>query len=150
MARSNNSFIKKQKEFARKKNRQEKEERKTERKKNATGGKLEDMMAYVDEYGNITSTPPDPLKRKAINADDIVLGARNNVKADPADAFRTGKVTFFNDAKGYGFIKDLKSQDSVFVHVNALTEAIKENDKVSFEVEQGPKGLSAVRVKKTS
>jgi len=105
------------------------------------------MMAYVDEYGNITSTPPDPLKKKSIKVEDIVLGARNNVKADPADAFRTGKVTFFNDSKGYGFIKDLKSQESVFVHVNSLTEQIKENDKVSFEVEQGPKGLSAVRVK---
>jgi molecular chaperone GrpE (heat shock protein) len=68
MARSNNSFIKKQKEFARKKNRQEKEERKTERKKNATGGKLEDMMAYVDEFGNITSTPPDPKTQNTVNS----------------------------------------------------------------------------------
>ena len=70
------------------------------------------------------------------------------MKENPEDAIRKGKVTFFNDAKGYGFIKDLKSQESIFVHINSLTEAIKENDKVSFEVEQGPKGLSAVRVKK--
>jgi cold shock CspA family protein len=104
-------------------------------------------MAYVDEYGNITSTPPDPLKRKAINPNDIVLGARNNVKPNPEDAFRKGKVTFFNEAKGYGFIKDLQSQESVFVHINSVTTPIKENDTVAFEVEQGPKGLSAVRVK---
>ena len=58
MAKSNNAFIKKQKEFIRKKKKEEKEERKTERKKNSTGGQLENMMAYVDEYGNITSTPP--------------------------------------------------------------------------------------------
>lgn len=68
MARSNNSFIKKQKELQRKKNRQEKEERKTERKKNAAGGKLEDMMAYVDEFGNLTSTPPDPKKQTTTNS----------------------------------------------------------------------------------
>ena len=150
MAKSQETFSKKEAEKKKIQKRKAKEQRREERKANAKSGSLEDMMAYVDEYGNITSTPPDPLKRKAIKTEDIVLGARNNVKADPADAFRTGKVTFFNDAKGYGFIKDLKSQESIFVHVNSLTEAIKENDKVSFEVEQGPKGLSAVRVKMAS
>ncbi|HCW08564.1 MAG TPA: hypothetical protein DGG95_14490 [Cytophagales bacterium] len=59
MAKSNNAFIKKQKELQRKKKREEKMERKTERKKNSTGGSLENMMAYVDEFGNLTSTPPD-------------------------------------------------------------------------------------------
>ena len=59
MSKSNNSFIKKQKELVRKKKREEKVERKIERKKNATGGDLESMMAYVDEFGNITSTPPE-------------------------------------------------------------------------------------------
>ena len=58
MARSNNSFIKKQKEFLRKKKQQEKVERKRERQKNSPGGALENMLAYVDEFGNITSTPP--------------------------------------------------------------------------------------------
>jgi cold shock CspA family protein len=150
MAKSQETFSKKEAEKKKLQKRKAKEERKEERKANAkTGQTLEEMMAYVDEWGNITSTPPDPLKRKAIKTEDIVLGARNNVKADPSDAFRSGKVTFFNESKGYGFIKDLKSQDSVFVHVNALTEAIKENDKVTFEVEQGPKGLSAIRVKLT-
>ncbi len=62
MSKSNNSFIKKQKELVRKKKREEKIEKKIERKKNATGGDLESMMAYVDEYGNITSTPPDKKK----------------------------------------------------------------------------------------
>lgn len=58
MAKSNNAFIKKQKELNRKKKQQEKEERKMERKKNSAGGSLENMMAYVDENGNISSTPP--------------------------------------------------------------------------------------------
>ena len=62
MAKSNNAFIKKQKELVRKKKRQEKIEKKNERKKNSSGGDLESMMAYVDEFGNITSTPPEKGK----------------------------------------------------------------------------------------
>jgi len=62
VSKSNNSFIKKQKELVRKKKREEKVERKIERKKNSTGGDLESMMAYIDEFGNITSTPPEKKK----------------------------------------------------------------------------------------
>jgi len=58
MAKSNNAFIKKQKELKRRKNREEKKARKSERKKNSPGGSLENMMAYVDKFGNLTSTPP--------------------------------------------------------------------------------------------
>jgi S-adenosylmethionine hydrolase len=68
MSKSNNSFIKKQKELKRKKKREEKKEKKVERKKNAVGGELENMMAYVDEFGNISSTPPDPKKVNTVNS----------------------------------------------------------------------------------
>lgn len=68
--------------------------------------------------------------------------------AGEGEAIRKGVVTFFNDAKGFGFIKDLQTQESVFIHANQLSEPIKENDKVSFEVEMGPKGTNAVNVKK--
>jgi len=64
MAKSNNAFIKKQKELLRKKKHQEKEERKKERQKNSQGGSLENMMAYVDEFGNISSTPPEKKKEQ--------------------------------------------------------------------------------------
>jgi len=57
-------------------------------------------------------------------------------------------LPFFNDSKGFGFIRDLQTQESVFVHVNGLAEQIKENDKVTFETEQGQKGLNAIKVKK--
>ncbi len=152
MARSQETFSKKEAEKKKLQKRKEKEARKEERKANAKdGNNLDEMMAYVDENGNITSTPPDPTKKKAIiREEDIVLGARNNVEIDPADLIRKGKVTFFNDSKGYGFIKDLQSQESIFVHINALTGPIKENDKVTFEVERGLKGLNAVRVKVTN
>ena len=63
------------------------------------------------------------------------------------DPIRKGIVTFFNDSKGYGFIKDSETSESIFVHVNNITEEIKENNVVSFEVEMGQKGPSAIQVK---
>ena len=59
MTKSHSSFLKKQKEIQRKKKQDEKIERKKERQKNSTGGALESMLAYVDEFGNISSTPPE-------------------------------------------------------------------------------------------
>ncbi len=151
MARSQETFSKKEAQKVKLQKRKEKEQRKEERKANAkNGNNLDEMMAYVDENGNLSTTPPDPTKKKVIREQDIVLGARNNEEVNPADAIRKGKVTFFNDSKGYGFIKDLQSQESIFVHINALESAIKEGDKVSFEVERGVKGLNAVRVKITA
>jgi cold shock CspA family protein len=141
---------KKEKEKKRAKDKQEKAQRKEERKANNNKGKsLEDMMAYVDEDGNLSSTPPDPRKKKEINLEDIQLGAAKQT-TEVREVIRKGVVTFFNDAKGYGFINDLQSQESVFVHINQLSEPIKEKDKVTFEVEMGPKGLSAIKVKKGS
>ncbi len=140
---------KKEKEKKKAKNKRDKEERKEERKANNNKGKgLDAMMAYVDEDGNLSDTPPDPKKKKEINVDTIQLGAAKREPIDPADLIRSGVVTFFNDAKGFGFITDLKSQESVFVHINQVSEPIKERDKVTFEIEMGPKGSNAVKVKK--
>ncbi|MCU0370856.1 MAG: cold shock domain-containing protein [Bacteroidales bacterium] len=61
----------------------------------------------------------------------------------------TGTVKFFNDSKGFGFIKDDASDKEYFVHVSGLKDEIKENDKVSFELQEGRKGLNAVNVKLT-
>ena len=72
MARSTETFSKKEKEKARLKKSKDKKEKAQERKANAGKGKsLEDMMAYIDEHGNITSTPPDPSKKIKINVEDI-------------------------------------------------------------------------------
>ncbi len=131
------------------KKRQDKLEKMEERKANATKGKtLEDMMAYLDENGNISSKPPDMRFKKAIRAEDMQISTPKAQKVDPADLIRTGIVTFFNEAKGFGFIKDMQSQESVFVHVNQISGRVKENEKVTFETENGPKGLNAVNVKK--
>ncbi len=142
------TFSKKENEKKKQQKRKEKEQRKAERKANSkAGAPLEDMMAYVDENGNISSTPPDPSKKKVINESEIVLGSRN-IEGAVTEVIRKGRVTFFNTSKGYGFIKDLKTQESIFVHSNGVSFPIKENDMVTFRTESGFKGLSAVDVKK--
>ncbi|MFL5762905.1 MAG: cold-shock protein [Bacteroidia bacterium] len=60
---------------------------------------------------------------------------------------KTGTVKFFNEAKGFGFIKDETGQE-IFVHATGLEDKIKENDTVTFDVAEGKKGLNAVKVKK--
>jgi len=149
MGRSQETFGKKDNEKKRAKKKTEKEERKVERQANAkSGAALEEMFAYVDENGNITSTPPDPTKKRIIKDEDIRISVAKQEDREPEDTLRTGSVTFFNSSKGYGFIRDSQTQESIFVHANALGGiTINENDKVNFEVEMGPKGPNAVRVK---
>ena len=147
MARSTETFNKKEREKKRQKKSLDKKEKAQDRKANATKGKsLDEMMAYIDEYGNITSTPPDPSRKLKVNSQDIQIAVPKQ-ETIVEDIVRTGIVAFFNDAKGYGFIKDMQTQESIFVHANALSEPIKENNKVTFEVEPGQKGPTAVRVK---
>ena len=149
MNRPTETFNKKEKEKKRLKKQQEKKEKAEERKATNTKGKsLDQMMAYIDENGNISSTPPDPTKKKKFNLDDIQIGVAKQVASDEPVGPRKGSVTFFNESKGYGFIKDQDTQESIFVHINGLVDPIKENDKVTFEVEQGQKGPNAVSVKK--
>src|SRR5215217_5885682 len=134
MGKSQETFAKKEKEKKKLKQRQDKAEKMEERKANGKKGKsLEDMMAYLDENGNLSSTPPDPGKKKVFKQEDMQIGVPKQVPLSADELIRTGVVTFFNDTKGFGFIKDSISQESVFVHVNQLSEPIKENDKVSFE-----------------
>ena len=58
-----------------------------------------------------------------------------------------GTVKFFNESKGFGFIKDAESSKEYFVHSNGLKDRINENDEVTFDLEEGKKGLNAVNVK---
>lgn len=58
-----------------------------------------------------------------------------------------GTVKFFNEAKGFGFIKEDGSTTEYFVHVTGLVDEIRENDKVTFDLKEGKKGLNAVNVK---
>ena len=147
MSKSQETFGKKEKEKKRLKKRKEKAEKREERKENSKGGGLHNMLAYVDEFGNISDTPPDPENKVEIDIEDIEISVpkKEHIEEDP---IKTGKVDFFNTEKGFGFIKETGTNRSFFVHVKGLIDEIKENDKVSFELEKGLKGWNAVRVTK--
>ena len=147
MAKSQDTFNKKEKEKKRLKKRQEKNQKREERKTNSSGGELENMLAYVDENGNLTDTPPDPSKRRKVNASSIEISVPRREEEEEITV-RIGRIEFFNDSKGFGFIKERDTQEKYFVHVNGLLEDVKEGDNVSFELERGLKGLNAICVKK--
>lgn len=60
---------------------------------------------------------------------------------------QTGTVKFFNNSKGFGFIKDNDSNEEIFVHISGLVDEVREDDEVTFETTQGKKGLNAVNVR---
>lgn len=141
------TFGKKETREKKEKKRKEKEQKRIVRKENKGDGGMDSMIAYVDEFGNITSTPPDLMNREIINAEDIEIGVRKSTDTEPVDLLRRGIVTFFDNSKGFGFIRDSANQQDVFVHINGLLEPVKENNKVTFETVRGPKGLNAVNVR---
>ncbi|WP_299433383.1 cold shock domain-containing protein [uncultured Maribacter sp.] len=151
MAKSQQTFNKSEKEKKRLKKREEKRKKMLARKEEAKeNGKKGIPMAYVDFNGNLVDTPPDPSMKVEIEAEDIVLGIPKKVEGEEEefDPVRNGKVSFFDTSKGFGFIIDSDNQEKYFCHVSGLIDEIAENDKVSFELEKGMKGMNAVRVKK--
>src|SRR6185295_7677885 len=108
------TWNKRERENKKQQERKQKEERRLERKENAKKGKsLDEMMAYIDENGNISATPPDPNKRKVFKQEDMQIGVPKHVPGEDEDPVRTGVVAFFNDEKGFGFINDLQTQERV-------------------------------------
>ena len=145
MAKSQQTFSKREKEKKRQKKREEKQKKKEARRAEASEGDGGIPFAYVDKFGNLTDTPPEPSEEEEIDASDIVLGIPQKVEEE-FDPVRTGKVAFFDHSKGFGFIMDTETQEKHFVHVSGLNDEINENDKVTFELEKGLKGMNAVRV----
>jgi cold shock CspA family protein len=145
MGRSQETFTKREREKQRIKKQQEKIEKMKERKANGKSKSLEDMMAYLDENGNLTNTPPDPKKKKIFRQEDMQVSVPK-LEDRPAEVPRKGIVTFFNTQKGFGFINDVETRERIFVHTNDLEAPVMENDKVTFFVQQSPKGLVAVNV----
>jgi cold shock CspA family protein len=147
MGRSQETFNKKEVRNKKERKRKEKEQKRAKKKIEGKKSSFDDMIAYVDEFGMITSTPPDPSKKTVVDAESIELKITKNNPENAPDFVRKGVVTFFNESKGFGFIRDLESRQSVFVHANNLLEPIKENNIVIFEIGKGPKGPSAMKVK---
>ena len=125
--------------------RAEKQKRKEEKKLAPKVNSLDDMIAYVDENGMITSTPPEEsVKREEIKQEDIMIATPKKEKEAPT--IMRGRIEFFNTSKGFGFIKDLSGVEKYFFHVNNVVGNIAENNIVTFDLERGVKGMNAVNI----
>jgi len=147
MAKSSDTFNKREKEKKRLQKRKDKEQRKEDRKAGNEGKSFEDMIAYVDENGNFSNTPPDLTRKKIIKENDIDLTSRNK-GGSTANYVKQGFVKFFDKDKGFGFIKDSMTEEEYFFHYKSANFPIAQSDRVSFETENSPKGLNAVRISK--
>jgi cold shock CspA family protein len=147
MGRSQETYGKKEVRSKNEKKRKEKEQKRAKKKTEGKKKSFDDMIAYVDEFGMITATRPDPEKKVYIAAESIELGATRNKPEDSPDPIRKGVITFFNESKGYGFIRDLLTNDRIFVHASNLLEPVIENNVVVYEIGKGAKGATALNVK---
>lgn len=136
------SFSKKEKQKKRMQAKQDKQAKMQERKSNNNKGKpLEEMFAYVDEFGNLSSTPPGSQPKSEQKEKRAFVPELDN-----PDERLKGTVAFFIEAKGYGFITQDNTRENIFVHANQLKQPIKDKDIVTFEKERTPKGYSAINV----
>ena len=117
--------------------RAEKQKKKEEKKLSGKASSFEDMIAYVDENGVITSTPPaENIKKEEINQEEILISVPKKEKEEPV--VLKGKVDFFNTSKGFG--------ERYFFHVNNLLSKVEEGDIVTFDLERGLKGMNAINI----
>lgn len=147
MGRSQETFGKKEVRKKKEKKRIEKEQKRAKKKSEAKKNSFDDMIAYVDEFGMITSTQPDPGKKTEIDAESIELDITKNRQEEDTSSLHKGVVTYFNESKGFGFIRDLESNDRIYVHVSNIIDPIEENSIVTFETAKGFKGSSAINVR---
>ncbi len=147
MSRKGDSMGKRNVKTKQEQKRKQKEEKRANRKDGERRSGIDDMIAYVDENGMITSTPPDPDKKTEVAAEDIVISSPR--KEDIAELIteRRGKLIQFNESRGFGFIKDLETGQSYFVHISDMAGPINEGDEVMFLPSRSPRGLAAVEVK---
>ena len=139
------SAVKRENEKKRLARRAEKQKKKEEKKLSNKANSFEDMIAYVDENGMITSTPPaENTPKEEIKLEEIVIWTPKKDKEEPV--IRRGRIEFFNESKGFGFIKDLSGVEKYFFHINNVLTDIAENNIVTFDLERGLKGMNAVNV----
>lgn len=135
------SYNKRELEKKREKKRKEKLKRKEERKANAGSSSLDDMIAYVDENGVITTEQPTEEKKEEIKVEDIAVSTPK--KEEVEDVPLTGRVEHFKQDKGYGFIKDTASTEKYFFHISEAYPDIREGAMVTFELIKGTRGWNA-------
>lgn len=146
------TFSKKERNKKKLQKRREKEQRRDEKRlESATNGKsLEEMFAYVDENGNLSTTPPDSRKIRQVALEDVAISTPRGEQEDP-DTLPTGTISYFDTSKGYGFITNPKNQERIFVHKSQLADPsviLATGDKVEYQAIKGPRGMQAELVRK--
>lgn len=139
------SFGKRENEKKKQAKRLEKQKRKEERQAAGTSSP-DEMIAWVDEDGNITDVPPEERahRKSKIKLEDIAVSTPK--KEENPDERMRGRVEHFNSEKGYGFIKDLASTEKYFFHITSAPANIAEGNTVTFDLERGTRGMNAVGV----
>lgn len=137
------SFSKKENLKKKAQKRQEKAQKREERKTNNNKGKsLEDMLVYVDRFGNLTDlSPEEQAEEEAKNAKQIKKGSSEN-----EDMLFTGIVNYYSE-KGFGFITDDQTKESIFVHSSETSQPLQKGTKVQYQKKQTAKGFNAIAVK---
>ncbi|MDD2299713.1 MAG: cold shock domain-containing protein [Fermentimonas sp.] len=143
MARSN-SFSKREIEKNKQQKRKEKQQRREARKLQPSDT-FEDMIAYVDANGVITDERPETNLVDQIELEDIEISIPPKEVEEKGEP--SGRVDYYDEAKGFGFIKDSYGQNKYFFHKSNAEYGIGENDLVTFRLERGPRGMNAVDVK---
>ena len=112
MAKSQQTFGKSEREKKRIKKRKDKQLKKEERK---ASGVQNSEFVYVDEFGQLTDTPPDPSKKVKVDAASIEIGVPKKEDREVEDPVKKGKVSFFDSSKGFGFIieNDIQNEEEV-------------------------------------
>lgn len=139
------SFGKRENEKKKQAKRLEKQKSKEMRRASGTSS-FDEMIAWVDEHGNLTNVPPEERERKRqeIKLEDIAVSTpkREEIEEEPLK----GRVEYFNESKGYGFIKELVSGEKYFFHISEAPQDIAEGKTVTFDAERGTRGMNAVRI----
>lgn len=138
------SFSKKDLEKKKAEKRKEKQLKKEKRKESGSDS-FEDMIAYVDQNGMITDTPPDLNVKSNVKVENITISTpkKEDIEEEP---MLQGRVEHFNESKGFGFIKAMNSTEKYFFHISNTSEPIQEGDVVQFELERGKRGMNATNI----
>lgn len=120
----------------------EKQNKKEKRKLSGKANSFDDMIAYVDENGVITSTPPEKNEKEKVNQEEI----RISTPKKEIPAILKGRIEHLDALKGYGFIKDLSGTDKYFFHVSNVLVEVMQNDIVTFDLERGKRGMNAINI----
>lgn len=146
MAKSN-SFSKREIEKNKRAKRKEKQKRREERRLQSADT-FEEMIAYVDAHGVITDVRPEPADQKVeIELEDIEVSVPKQSETSDKYENPIGQVDYYNESRGFGFIKERERPNKYFFHKSNAEDGIAENSMVTFRLERGPRGMNAIDVK---